>query len=344
MHITINGRKKKQNVDFLYCILQKTIGIVIFPHVHHELCILVRLRHLKYLAEFFGNFGPHCMALLEQQIKGLNRDLADVVSKLSEEATPKSVHRLRTTIRRIESLISYAHPDLGKKLERSLEKLEELRRRAGKVRDIDVQSKLLDRVGNGSTARDRKTLANLLEKKRKRQVERLSSALGKLAGEKLFSRLERVAEKVGTGPTGAHKPLAPLEEAGLQLSRLAAGFASHEQLKPQRLHEARIQLKKIRYMAELADDSDERKAFLERLKTVQDAVGDWHDWEELARLAEKRFADRVNCALLREIRALFAARESAAVSAVTRLFASPAAAEKKPPATATPLRTLARHA
>lgn len=284
------------------------------------------------------------MALLEQQIKGLTQDLSEIVSQLSEEPTPKNVHRLRTTIRRIESLVSYAHPDLGRKLERSLEKLEELRKRAGKVRDIDVQTKLLDQLGNGSTARDRKTLVGLLEKKRDRQMKRLSSALAKLADDKLFARLERVAEKIGTGRTGANRPLAPLEEARLQLSRLAADFSSRTSLKPHRLHEARIQFKKIRYLAELADDSDERKAFLEQLKAVQDAVGDWHDWEELTRLAEKRFADRVDCALLREVRALFAARESLAVSAVTRLFTTPVAATKKPPATATVLRTLARHA
>lgn len=287
------------------------------------------------------------MVLLEQHIKGLTRDLSEVVSNLSEEAAPKSVHRLRTTIRRIESLISYANPDLGKKLERSLEKLEELRKRAGKVRDIDVQTKLLDQLGNGSTAKDRKTLAGLLEKKRDRQVKRLHSALTKHAGDKLFSRLERVAEKIGTGLFRDNPPLAPLEEARLQLSRLAADFSSHpaaKALKPTRLHEARIQLKKIRYLAELADDSAERKLFLAQLKSVQDDVGEWHDWEELAKLAEKRFADRVDCALLREVRALFAARESAAVSAVTRLFAASVAAEKKPPATASSPRSFARHA
>lgn len=284
------------------------------------------------------------MPILEQQIKGLAQDLSDVVSKLLEDATPKSVHRLRTTIRRIESLISYAHPDLGRKQERSLERLEELRKRAGKVRDIDVQTTLLDQIGNGSTAKDRKTLISLLEKKRERQVKRLDSALTRFAGDKLFSRLERVAERVGSGPAVANRPLAPLEEARLQLSRLATAFSSYSSLKPNRLHEARIQLKKIRYLAELADDSEERKAFLEQLKGVQDAVGEWHDWEELTKLAEKRFADRVNCALLREVRALFAARESAAVSAVTRLFAGSAAAEKKPPAAASSPRTFARYA
>lgn len=282
--------------------------------------------------------------VLEAQIKDLTEDLSRVASKLSEDATPKSVHRLRTTIRRIESLISYAHPDLGKKLERSLEKLEELRRRAGKVRDIDVQSQLLDQLGNGSTARDRKVLINLLEKKRERQVKRLRSALARLADSKLFSRLERVAEKIGNGPRGQNRPLAPLEEARLQLSRLAADFSSRSSLTPNRLHEARIQLKKIRYLAELADDSDERKMFLEQLKSVQDGVGEWHDWEELTRLSEKRFADRVNCALLREVRALFSAREAAAFSAVTRLFSAPVDANKKPPSAASAVRTFARHA
>ncbi|HZS29373.1 MAG TPA: hypothetical protein VFB76_19265, partial [Candidatus Angelobacter sp.] len=83
---------------------------------------------------------------------------------------------------------------------------------------------------------------------------------------------------------------------------------------------------------------------LTQLKAVQDDVGEWHDWEELTKLAEKRFADRVNCALLREVRALLAARESAAVSAVTRLFAGSVAAKKKPPASASSLRSVARRA
>jgi CHAD domain-containing protein len=283
-----------------------------------------------------------CMTLLEQQIRGLNEDLSAVVSKLSEDVTPKSVHRMRTTIRRIESMISYANPDLGKKLERSLERLDELRKRGGKVRNIDVQKKLLDQLGNGSTAKDRKILLELLNKKRERQASRLSSAIKKTADTKFFARMERIAEKVAAGASGPNRPLAPLEEARLQLARMASDFTLRDSLKPNRLHQARIQLKKIRYLAELADDSPERKIFLEELKTVQDAVGDWHDWEELSKLAEKRFADRVNCALLREVRALFAARQSAAISAVSRLFAL--SGSRKPPRSAHVSRTLARHA
>ena len=73
-------------------------------------------------------------------------------------------------------------------------------------------------------------------------------------------------------------------------------------------------LKRIRYLAELADESAEQKDFIRELKSVQDAVGDWHDWQELTNTAEKRFSDRVNCAILREVRALLAARHATATS------------------------------
>src|SRR5258707_7818763 len=99
------------------------------------------------------------MTLLEKRIKGLTNDLSEAVPKLSDEVMPKNVHLLRTTIRRIESFVSYAHPCLGKKLERSLKNLTELRKRAEKFRDIDAQTKLLDQLAKGSTASDRKILA-----------------------------------------------------------------------------------------------------------------------------------------------------------------------------------------
>jgi CHAD domain-containing protein len=281
------------------------------------------------------------MTLLEQQFRRLNEDLSTVISKLAQDVSPKSVHRMRTTIRRIESLISYANPDLGKKLERSLERLEELRKRGGKVRNIDVQRNLLDQIGNGSTARDRKILLELLNKKRERQAARLESAIKKFADTKFFARMEKIAEKVAS-PSGENRPLAPLAEARLQLGKMAEDFHFRQALKPNRLHEARIQLKKIRYLGELADESPERKAFLDELKDVQDAVGEWHDWEELSKLAEKRFADRVNCALLREVRALFAARQSAAISAVGRLFAS--STSRKPPRSSQYTPSFARRA
>jgi CHAD domain-containing protein len=282
------------------------------------------------------------MTLLEQPIRGLTKDLSKILSKLSDETTPKSIHRLRTTIRRIESIVGYARPDLGKKLERSLETLEDLRKRAGKVRNVDVQKKLLGKIGNGSTATDRKRLADILEKKREKQIRRMSSAVARCGDKKFLSRIEKIADRVALVSSEPGKILAPLEEARLELARMADQFSSHS-IKPNRLHQARIQLKKLRYVAELAEESPEGKVFVAEIKAVQDRVGEWHDWEELALLAEKQFADRANCALLREIRALFAARQAAAISAITRLFASASASPaRKPPTAVQPIRMPAR--
>jgi CHAD domain-containing protein len=286
------------------------------------------------------------MMLLNQRLAGLMKDLSKAVSKVKAEVTPRNVHRLRTTIRRIETAVSYAHPDVGKKLERTLKKLGELRKRAGKVRDIDVQITLLKQIANGSTAGDRKALAALLEKKRARQAKRLVSAVEQFDKAKFFARMEQVADEAEDGPSGRHaSPFAPLEEARWQLTRMARDLSSRPTIKPNRLHQARIQIKKVRYLAELADESPEQESFVRELKTAQDAMGAWHDWEELARLAEKKFGDRSSCALLSEVRALYAARYSAALSALTMLVAGAVSpAGRKPPRATQVPRTMARPA
>jgi CHAD domain-containing protein len=285
------------------------------------------------------------MTLLEKRIRGLTADLSAAVSKLAaDEVAPKSVHRLRTSIRRIESLVSYSHPDLDKKLERSLEKMADMRKQAGKVRDLDVQVGLLGALANGSTVRDRETLSELLWKKRDRQAKRLASFLRKLQESKFFARMNRIAEKAGAKPDEANRPLAPLEEARAQLVAMASDFSSRQTFKLTRLHDARICLKRIRYLAELAEASAEQKEFIGELKAVQDAIGDWHDWQELSGTAEKRFSDRVNCALLREVRALLGARHSAATSAINKLLAMASGLSRKRPRSARSDRAFTQYA
>jgi CHAD domain-containing protein len=284
------------------------------------------------------------MTLLEKRMRGLNRDLSAVFAKVLDDAKPKSVHRLRTNIRRIESLVSYANPPIGKKEERTLEKITDLRKRAGKVRDLDVQTELLGTLGNGSTAKDRKTLANLMEKKRNQQARRLESAIRKLHHAKFFDRLDRVAEQAGVPQDSKNRPLAPLEEAKAQLLKVADDFGSGESIKPSRLHEVRVALKRIRYLAELAEESAAQKDFTRELKSTQDALGDWHDWQELTERAEKRFSDRATCALLREARTLLSARHSDAISSLNRLFSLTQTPAKKPPHSAQALRSAARYA
>lgn len=282
------------------------------------------------------------MALLQQRIEELNGDLSKFVSKLRDKTTKKGVHRLRTSIRRTEALVSYAQPKLGRKYERLLEELRALRKRAGKVRDLDIQIGLLSSMGNGaSAAADRRALLDALKKRRARQASRLASAIKRVEKSNFSGRLKRIAEKaIAEAPSNAQ----PLQAAQKELNQLATEFSSRQALKPARLHELRIKLKLLRYRAELAPETAEQKQLTEKLKSVQDAIGEWHDWEMLAASAEKQFGDRMSCALLVEIRSLFAAKYSAAVSAALNLLTTCLLPGKKKPSSVQVARSAAQSA
>jgi CHAD domain-containing protein len=281
------------------------------------------------------------MTLLQQRSKALFDDLSKFLSKLADKATEKGVHRLRTSIRRLETLVSYAQPKLGKKQEKALEELGGLRKRAGRVRDLDIQIGLLAQsLGNGSAAADRRALLDALRKKRARQASRLTSAVNNLDESKFVARLGRILEKaVSTGSDSG-----PLPAAQKELNELATQFSSRQALKPAGLHALRIKLKLLRYRAELAPRTPEQKQFVERLKTVQDVIGEWHDWEMLTESGEKQFGDRMSCALLVEIRSLFAAKYAAATSAVLNLLTTCVPPGKKKPASVQPSRVVAQRA
>lgn len=270
------------------------------------------------------------MSLQEKRVQTLSKGLSSAATRLARDVTPKYVHRLRTTIRRIESLAAYARPGLGRKQKRALEDVAALRKRAGKVRDLDVQMGLLGAIANTSTGSDRRVLMELLKRKRNRQAERLRAAVRKVRRSKLLSHIERIAEKAVAA--SAERPQAPLVEAHRQRASLAAEFASHPSIKHRFLHRVRIKIKMVRYLAESGEETAEQERFVSEMKSVQDALGAWHDWEELAFTAEKQFGHRVNCPLLVEVRALFAAKYSAATAAVAQLFSadSPAPARKQP--------------
>ncbi len=282
------------------------------------------------------------MSFLDKRVKSLLEGLSSAACRLEGEVSPKTVHRLRTTIRRIESVIVFTAPDLGRKQQRALKNLAALRKRAGKVRDLDVQMGLLDAIANSSTASDRRALIDNLKLKRSRQADRLTATIGKLQDSRFFAHLERIGEKAAAITKEA---TLPMEQARRQLSHLAAQFVSRQPIQPRFLHQVRIRLKMIRYLAEMGEEAAEQQHFLDALKAAQDALGAWHDWEELAQTTEKQFGSRVNCPLLVEVRALFAARYSAAGTAVAHLFSlDSVTAARKQPRSAAASTALARHA
>jgi len=64
------------------------------------------------------------------------------IGRLSKDLTPENVHHFRTNSRRVEALIDTLAPETRNK-KKALKLLSKLRKRAGKVRDTDVQIALL---------------------------------------------------------------------------------------------------------------------------------------------------------------------------------------------------------
>ena len=64
------------------------------------------------------------------------------------------------------------------------------------------------------------------------------------------------------------------------------------------LHACRIAAKQSRYLAELATDSIQARAFVEELKHAQDEVGEWHDVMRLQQRAAKLFGTVHDSALV----------------------------------------------
>lgn len=272
------------------------------------------------------------MTLTQKRINTLFRGVSSTIAGLREGVSPKRVHRLRTTIRRIQSAIDYAQPGLGRKQQDALDNLSKLRKRAGKVRDLDVQRKLLGAIANGSTAADRRLLKEVLETGRSRHAHRLFAMAQNLGRAKFAAQLSRLRAAVQASVVTTSQSDGPLEHAQKQIARLARHSGSQAHPTPRELHKVRIALKMVRYLAELAEESEEQQALLQKLKSVQDTLGDWHDWEELSRTAEKQFSARANSPILGEIRALFTARQAAARSSVSHFFLQHlSAARRKPP-------------
>jgi CHAD domain-containing protein len=64
------------------------------------------------------------------------------------------------------------------------------------------------------------------------------------------------------------------------------------------LHQYRIVIKRARYAAEFAPRTAESAQFIERVKRLQDAVGNWHDWLTLTETAAKRLGEINNSSLV----------------------------------------------
>lgn len=170
--------------------------------------------------------------------------------------------------------------------------LKQLRRAAGKVRDLDVQLDLIQSItpknASPSLERDSSELRATLEDQRDE------------AAEKLLRKLRRRQADIAILLESLLEALIPIEGLALspaQLTRLAHDWfvrnappeLHNDPDNPDHLHTLRKNAKLARYIAENAPISAKTpRRLAASFESIQEAGGHWHDWLVLAGIAGSR--------------------------------------------------------
>jgi len=220
----------------------------------------------------------------------LNRHL----SKLTTKTAPKSVHKFRTYSRRVETLVGELAREQSRNDNKLLKLLARLRKKAGRVRDLDVQIASLRSLKISQEPRRKSQLLRHLSEDRAKREKKLATNFDKQTVRELRKRLKRAASQLEI-PQGTE----PLSVALRQVDALGRDDAP---LTEKVLHQYRIAGKRARYIAELAGDNPQARSVVEQLKHMQDVIGDWHDSLKLTERAEELFGGVLDSGLVAALR------------------------------------------
>lgn len=239
----------------------------------------------------------------------LERDLV----KLSSKPVAENVHRFRTGTRRLQTLLQELSPQRDRKQKKLLKLLGRIRKRAGKVRDVDVQLAALRRLKFPQEPRRKTQLMHRLIELRSDCENKLGKALDKETLREVRKRLKRASKDFDSETT-----LDPLTVARRMLEEIEHPDTT---LTEQLLHQYRIFGKRARYAAEFAPKSAQAAQFIAEVKRMQDALGDWRDWLTLTQTAGEQLGSVRESPLVAELHNVTGAKFRHAVTVLAQVRA-----------------------
>jgi CHAD domain-containing protein len=248
------------------------------------------------------------------------RKLSRQLSRLAGKLSPENVHKFRTSSRRVEVLVSDLSERRSGNDKKLLKLLARLRKKAGRVRDLDVQSAALRSLKIPEQPVRKARLMRTLAEERSQREKRLTKSLDKKTVAEVRKRLKRTAASLEL-PKNAD----PLALARQKLNALEVDPGA---ITEKTLHQFRIAGKRARYIAELAGKDAEASRLIGLLNHMQDVIGDWHDWVQLAERAEKLFGSVQESPLVAVLRNVTRAKFRQAVNTLAETRA--ALAPKRP--------------
>jgi CHAD domain-containing protein len=253
------------------------------------------------------------------------RKLSRQLAKLTKKPAPENVHKFRTYSRRVEAMLEELVPKLSRNDKKLLKQLARLRKKAGRVRDLDVQIAALRSLKIPQEPGRKSQLMRTLSEERAQRERTLPENFDRKTVSQLRKRLHRAAQEMAIPENTDLLRLGM--KAVLQLGRERAPLTEKT------LHQYRIAGKRARYIAELAGHDPKAAQVVAQLKRMQDMIGDWHDWLKLMQRAEDLFGGVRESSLVAALQNVTRAKFREAVSALgeTRMALSEKGPVSLPP-------------
>jgi CHAD domain-containing protein len=259
------------------------------------------------------------MGLDAERVHKPVRKLRKLLKDLPKQPTPEQVHQLRTNIRRIEPML--ASLSLDRQERRLLKNIASIRRKAGGVRDMDVLISYVPAIRSTGEEQCRAWLLEHLGVTRRKQAKKLHAKISRGSG-KARAALKRVDRRLEAALCENREKncdsMAASSQATASALVLESGLRQPIRLTRKNLHPYRLKVKQLQNVLRLAEDSNDGE-FLKALAGVKDAIGEWHDWEELFGIAQEVLDHGSKCQLRREIRNLCERKYAAALAEAQKM-------------------------
>ena len=233
------------------------------------------------------------------------RELSRTLKSMHKDPPPVEVHKLRTTTRRVEAIVSVLTQVEGKESRRLLKSIEPIRKAAGGVREMDVligDARRLARYVEGDSLtrlveqlhiarrQNAAELRRVLGRRRTAARENLKAYSGLIR--RAIAQEERKASANGF-PTPSHEGI---HSAAANVVRELGAWPP---LNAENIHAFRLKVKELRYILQLSADANSELG--ESLGNVQRRIGDWHDWHQLHEIASEILTPERDLALLERV-------------------------------------------
>jgi len=254
-----------------------------------------------------------------ERIEKSTSRIAKFLRKNSNRPTAEAIHDLRTDSRRLETAFVTVELNTKGKVKRLLRDLGNVRKRAGKVRDMDVLTAYALTV---QPKREQDCLVRLFEHlgaERSEYVKKLRAVIDG-TNTQLGRRLKRSSRRVEKLFEQAEKDPENSDAISVTVARaieLGEGLKRPATLTRTNLHAYRLKVKELRNVLQLAGKSDAQK-FAGDLSEVKEAIGEWHDWQELCGIATE-VLHHSSCKLISELKATTESKYKHALQLTNRL-------------------------